>query len=63
LRPRKAEVDLASEAGDLLLDLAAFANANILRLETCLASVLDKYTTRDGPVRHHHQSNHTECES
>lgn len=63
LRPRKTEVDLASEAGDLLFTLAAFANANDLSLETCLASVLDKYTNRDGQAWQNHKPNGTECES
>lgn len=48
LRPRKTEVDLASEVGDLLFTLAAFANANDLRLSNCIQSVLEKYNRRDG---------------
>ena len=47
LRPRETDVDLASEVGDLLFTLAAFANKTDLRLSTCIESVLEKYTARD----------------
>ena len=47
LRPRKVEVNLGDEVGDLLFTLAAFANANGLDLETCLSRVLEKYQIRD----------------
>lgn len=47
LRPRKTEVDLAAEVGDLLFTLAAFANANGVRLDASFQSVLNKYTSRD----------------
>lgn len=47
LRPRKTEVDLGSEVGDLLFTLAAFANVNDLRLSTCLEQVMEKYQVRD----------------
>jgi NTP pyrophosphatase (non-canonical NTP hydrolase) len=59
LRPRKTKVDLASEVGDLLFTLAAFANANHLNLSDCLDSVLSKYTTRDGAAWNNNQRNHT----
>ncbi|WP_295543372.1 MazG nucleotide pyrophosphohydrolase domain-containing protein [uncultured Thiohalocapsa sp.] len=48
LRPRKGDVDLAGEVGDLLFTLAAFANVNGLSLEDCLTQVFDKYDSRDG---------------
>ena len=47
LRPRKGEVDLGSEVGDLLFTLAAFANVNGLKLDECLRQVFDKYNIRD----------------
>ncbi|MEZ5584947.1 MAG: MazG nucleotide pyrophosphohydrolase domain-containing protein [Candidatus Competibacteraceae bacterium] len=47
LRPRKTDVDLGSEVGDLLFTLAAFANANGLSLSECMAKVMDKYNLRD----------------
>ena len=47
LRPRKVEVNLGDEVGDLRFTLAAFANANGLDLETCLGRVLEKYQIRD----------------
>jgi NTP pyrophosphatase (non-canonical NTP hydrolase) len=47
LRPRKTDVDLGSEVGDLLFTLAAFANLNGLQLEHCFQQVLDKYQVRD----------------
>lgn len=48
LRPRRVEVDLAGEVGDLLFTLLAFANVNDLRLDDCLAQALRKYQIRDG---------------
>jgi NTP pyrophosphatase (non-canonical NTP hydrolase) len=59
LRPRKTEVDLASEVGDLLFTLAAFANANDLRLSVCIESVLHKYTNRDGQAWKDNNQNET----
>jgi NTP pyrophosphatase (non-canonical NTP hydrolase) len=47
LRPRKEDVDLAGEVGDLLFTLAAFANANGLRLSECMKSIMEKYDSRD----------------
>jgi len=47
LRPRKTEVDLGSEVGDLLFTLAAFANVNDLKLSECLGQVMEKYQIRD----------------
>ena len=47
LRPRKTEVDLAGEVGDLLFTLAAFANVNGIRLDDALNKVMDKYQIRD----------------
>ncbi len=47
LRPRKTEVDLAGEVGDLLFTLAAFANVNGIQLDEALNKVLDKYQIRD----------------
>ena len=47
LRPRKENVDLGGEVGDLLFTLAAFANVNGLKLSECLARVLEKYQIRD----------------
>ena len=47
LRPRKAEVNLADEVGDVLFTLAAFANANGISLEQAVGSVLEKYQIRD----------------
>ena len=48
LRPRRGDVDLAGEVGDLLFTLAAFANINGLSLEDCLKQVFEKYDIRDG---------------
>ena len=48
LRPRKADVDLASEVGDVLFTLAAFANVAEVRLDDALDKVLAKYESRDG---------------
>ena len=47
LRPRKTDVDLGSEVGDLLFTLAAFANVNDLQLSKCLEQVMQKYQVRD----------------
>jgi len=47
LRPRKTEVDLEGEVGDLLFTLAAFANLNGIQLDAALNKVLDKYQIRD----------------
>jgi NTP pyrophosphatase (non-canonical NTP hydrolase) len=47
LRPRKGDVALGSEVGDLLFTLAAFANVNGLRLDECLRQMFDKYNIRD----------------
>ena len=47
LRPRKANVDLGSEVGDLLFTLAAFANVNNLKLSDCFDQVMEKYQIRD----------------
>ena len=47
LRPRKTEVDLADEVGDLLFTLAAFANINGISLDEAAKKVLDKYQIRD----------------
>lgn len=47
LRPRKTEVDLEGEVGDLLFTLAAFANVNGIQLDSALNKVLDKYQIRD----------------
>ncbi len=47
LRPRKTEVDLGSEVGDLLFTLAAFANVNGIQLTQCLDQVMEKYQIRD----------------
>lgn len=63
LRPSKTEVDLASEVGHLLFTLAAFANANDLRLADCIESVLRKYTARDGPEWKDNCQNQTPCAS
>jgi NTP pyrophosphatase (non-canonical NTP hydrolase) len=47
LRPRKTEVDLPDEVGDLLFTLAAFANVNGIRLDQAMESTMLKYTRRD----------------
>lgn len=47
LRPRKVEVDLEGEIGDLLFTLAAFANVNNIDLEQSLRKVMTKYDLRD----------------
>lgn len=48
LRPRKAEVDVASEIGDVLFTLAALANVADVRLDEAFEKVLAKYDARDG---------------
>ena len=47
LRPRKSEVDLSSEVGDLLFTLAAFANKLNLDLGQSVEQVFAKYDARD----------------
>ena len=47
LRSGREKLELADEIGDLLFTLAAFANANGLRLGDCVNGVLEKYQTRD----------------
>jgi NTP pyrophosphatase (non-canonical NTP hydrolase) len=47
LRSGRENVELADEIGDLLFTLAAFANANGLRLSDCINGVMEKYQTRD----------------
>ncbi len=47
LRPRKTEVDLEGEIGDLLFTLAAFANVNNLSLSASIDKTMDKYQVRD----------------
>lgn len=47
LRPRKIEVDLEGEVGDLLFTLVAFANANGLNLEQSIDRTMKKYKERD----------------
>ena len=47
LRPRKTEVDLGGEIGDLLFTLAAFANACGVDLEQVVSDTLAKYDERD----------------
>lgn len=46
-RPRKVDVDLAGEVGDMLFILAAFANSQGMDLGECLEQVLAKYQARD----------------
>ena len=47
LRPRKVDVDLPGEIGDLLFTLAAFANVNKARLDDAVAKTMRKYDDRD----------------
>lgn len=56
LRPRKTEVDLAGEVGDLLFTLAAFANVNCIQLDEALNKVLDKYQIRDSAAWKQHNA-------
>ena len=47
LRPRKVEVDLEGEIGDLLFTLAAFANVTGIDLDRSIAKTIEKYDVRD----------------
>ena len=47
LRPRRSEVDLRSEVGDLLFTLAAFANKLDIDLTQSIDQVFAKYDERD----------------
>ena len=47
LRPRKTEIDLAGEVGDLLFTIAAFANVHGIRLDQAMEQTMLKYTRRD----------------
>ncbi|MFB3852584.1 MAG: MazG nucleotide pyrophosphohydrolase domain-containing protein [Vicinamibacterales bacterium] len=47
-RPRKVDVDLPGELGDLLFTLAAFANVTNTRLDDAVAKTMRKYDDRDG---------------
>lgn len=47
LRPRKEQVNLSDEVGDLLFTLAAFANINKLELAECVKQSIEKYNRRD----------------
>ena len=47
LRPRKVEVDLEGEVGDLLFTIAAFANKTGIRLDEAMVKVMAKYQERD----------------
>ena len=47
LRPRKIEVNLEEEVGDLLFTLVVFANANGLNLEQSITHTMKKYKERD----------------
>ena len=48
LRPRKQDVDVAGEIGDVLFTLAAFANVSGVNLTEALRKTLEKYDVRDG---------------
>ena len=48
LRPRKANVDVASEMGDVLFTLLALANLRQIDLQSALDGVFEKYDVRDG---------------
>jgi NTP pyrophosphatase (non-canonical NTP hydrolase) len=50
LRPRKTEVDLEGEIGDLLFTMAAFANAQGIDLEKAFSKVMAKYDARDAAL-------------
>jgi NTP pyrophosphatase (non-canonical NTP hydrolase) len=56
LRPRKTEVDLEGEIGDLLFTLAAFANVNNLSLSASIDKVMDKYQVRDSQAWKEHNN-------
>ena len=47
LRPRKSEISVNEEVGDLMFTLAAFANMMKIDLEQCFKNTLEKYKTRD----------------
>lgn len=47
LRPRKVEVDLEGEVGDLLFTLAAFANVTGIDLDRSIGKTIEKYDVRD----------------
>ena len=47
LRPRKVEVDLEGEVGDLLFTLAAFANVTGIDLDRSITKTIEKYDVRD----------------
>jgi len=47
LRPRKVEVDLEGEVGDLLFTLAAFANVTGIDLDRSIVKTIEKYDVRD----------------
>ena len=47
LRPRKVEVDLEGEVGDLLFTLAAFANVTGIDLDRSITRTIEKYNVRD----------------
>ncbi|MCP4542418.1 MAG: hypothetical protein GY832_35290 [Chloroflexi bacterium] len=47
LRPRKTQVDLEGEVGDLLFTLAAFANVTGIDLDRSIAKTFEKYDLRD----------------
>ena len=47
LRPRKVEVDLEGEVGDLLFTLAAFANVTGIDLDRSITKTIEKYNVRD----------------
>lgn len=47
LRPRKVEVDLEGEVGDLLFTLAAFANVTGIDLDRSITKTMEKYDVRD----------------
>lgn len=47
LRPRKVDVDVAGEIGDLLFTLAAFSNCTGVKLDEAVRSALAKYDGRD----------------
>ncbi len=47
LRPRKVEVDLEGEVGDLLFTLAAFANVTGIDLDRSITKTIEKYDLRD----------------
>ncbi len=46
-RPRKVDVDLGAEVGDLFFILCSFANQQGLSLASCFEQTMAKITTRD----------------